>query len=137
MFLQRFTSDYALFDALCFTTAIVRLPPDRLVDTYLNALNTGFGSLVADVRVGDSTERVLLLRGNKGHLLGTLRKWQREKGIQFVFRRDDESDPKVIDWDGEILEIGEVYVRPQNLTCWGLTQLLKRGERLPGSYVIV
>ena len=91
MFLQRFRSADALFDARHFVAAIVRLRPEKLVDTYLNALNTGFGSLVADVSIGDNLERLLLLRGNRGDLLGTLGKWQRERGIQFDFRRDARS----------------------------------------------
>jgi hypothetical protein len=112
--------------------AICQTEDDGLKNLILMAHDAGWGGVVVEMASGDHYVIAVADPVHQGNLMGDTRRWNREHGYQFFFKRSDErlstSSEKLLALpDG----VGNVFTRASSFTQWGLS----KRQILPEGYV--
>jgi hypothetical protein len=112
--------------------AICKTEGEGLKGLILLVRDAGYGLIVVETESGDYCAIVRAGRDTEQNLIGDIRKWNREHGYQFYFKRTDE---RISTSPGDIMalpdRVGNVFTRASNFTQWGLS----KRQILPESYV--
>lgn len=107
--------------------AICRTSSEHLKSLILLVRGAGYGVIVVETASGDHYVIAVADPVHQGNLIGDSRRWNREHGYQFNFKRAAElSSP-----NGRIVEIARTYTIASGFTHWGLAG----SEFLPIGYL--
>jgi hypothetical protein len=118
--------------------AICELEGEKLKDMLLTGRSAGWGSVVVETPANEHFLVFSASPAHQGNLVGDIRRWSRQYGYQFFFKRAGErfSAPRpnvFVLPDGREIEIRSVFTRAGNFTHWGLIG----HEVMPDGYVRV
>jgi hypothetical protein len=112
--------------------AVCQTEGEGLKKLILMARDAGYGVIVVEMASGDHYVIAVADSMHQGKLLGDTRRWSREHGYQFYFKRADE---RISTSPGDNIAlpdgIGNVFTRASNFAQWGLS----KRQILPESYV--